>query len=83
MAERDGAPSCVACDLEAALLNVLFAHRRRMDRINRHTEVLGVLADCGYKVTIAADKLEMTREGVYKHIRKSTESRIGVDTKAA
>ena len=86
MAERAGAPPSVACDLEAALLNVLFAHRKRMKRIDRHSEILAMLADCGYSVTLAARKLDMTREGVYKHIRPqslSTENSIQVDAQAA
>lgn len=83
LAERSGAPPGVANDLEADLKEALHRHRRRMDRINRHTEVLDMLANCGYSVTLAADRLEMSREGVYKHLRKSTETRIGVDAKAA
>ena len=79
-AERDGSPQCVAGDLEADLLNVLFAHRRRMDRINRHTQVLDMVSTCRGKVSIAAVNLGMTREGVYKRLRKSTGNRIGVDT---
>lgn len=78
-AEREGAPPCVACDLEADLLNVLFAHRRRMDRINRHTQVLDMVTTCKGSVSIAALNLEMSREGVYKHLRKSTENRFAVD----
>lgn len=83
IAERDGAPRNVACDLEADLLNVLFAYRRRMARVNRHTQVLGIVAECLGNVTMAADELDMSREGVYKHLRKSTENRIGVDTETA
>ena len=82
-AQREGASDGVLGTLEAELKEVLHAHRRRMDRINRHTEVLSTLADCGYCVALAAGKLEMTREGVYKHLRKSTDFPIGVDTQAA
>jgi len=82
-AQREGAPSGALATLEAEMKEVLHAHRRRMDRINRHTNVLATLADCGFRVSLAAEKLEMTREGVYKHLRKSTETAIGVDTQAA
>lgn len=82
-AERDGAPPCVACDLEADLLNVLFAHRRRMDRINRHTQILDMVSTCRGNVSMAADNLDMSREGIYKHLRKSTDTHSGVDTQAA
>lgn len=85
-AERAGAPASIAMKLEADLKEALLAYRRRMDRVNRHTEVLSVLRDCGYSVTVAAGELDMTREGVYKHLRterKSTDTSSGVDTKAA
>lgn len=82
-AERDGAPASIACDLEADLLNALFAFRKRMDRVNRHTQVLTAVIECKGSVTLAAAELDMSREGVYKHLRKSTENAIGVDTQAA
>lgn len=82
-AERDGAPPSVAMRLEADLSEVLHAHRRRMDRINRHTEVLSIVAEAHYNVTRAAEILGVTREAIYKHLRKSTEAPIGVDGKAA
>lgn len=82
-AERDGAPPNIACDLEADLLNVLLAHRRRMDRINRHTQVLDMVSTCRGNVSKAADILDMSREGIYKHLRKSTEKHIGVDSQVA
>lgn len=82
-AERDGAPPSVAMRLEADLAEVLHAHRRRMDRINRHTEVLSIVADAHYNVTRAAEILGVSREAIYKHLRKSTELPSGVDGKAA
>lgn len=85
-AEHAGAPASLAVALEAELSEVLRWYRQRMERINRHTQVLGVLEACGYSVTAAADELGMSREGVYKHIRKSrlsTENPIGVDAEAA
>lgn len=82
-AERDGAPPSVAMRLEADLAEVLHAHRRRMDRINRHTEVLSIVAEAQYNVTRAAEILGVTREAIYKHLRKSTELPSGVDGKAA
>lgn len=82
-AERDGAPPSVAMRLEADLYEVLHAHRRRMDRINRHTEVLSIVAEAQYNVTRAAEILGVTREAIYKHLRKSTELPSGVDGKAA
>ena len=85
-AEQSGAPAGVSMRLEADLRETLMAHRRRMDRINRHTEVLDALAGCGFSVTVAAEQLEMSREGVYKHLRRrtlSTNTPVGVDTKAA
>lgn len=85
-AEHAGAPTSLAVALEAELSEVLHWYRQRMERINRHTQVLGVLEECGYSVTAAADELGMSREGVYKHIRKSrlsTENPIGVDAEAA
>lgn len=85
-ASRAGAPATLAMDLDAELREVLHWYRQRMDRINRHTQVLGVLEDCGYSVTAAAGELGMSREGVYKHIRRarlSTANPIGVDTEAA
>lgn len=69
--------------LEADLYEVLHAHRRRMDRINRHTEVLSIVAEAQYNVTRAAEILGVTREAIYKHLRKSTELPSGVDGKAA
>ena len=82
-AERDGAPPSVAMRLEADLSEVLHAHRRRMERINRHTEVLSIVAEAQYNVTRAAEILGVSREAVYKHLRKSTELPSGVDGKAA
>lgn len=82
-AQREGAPNGALASLEADLKEALHAHRKRMDRINRHTNVLTTLADCGYRVKDAACELGMTREGVYKHLRKSTENPSGVDTQAA
>lgn len=85
-AERSGVPAQLATDLEAQLTEVMLWLRRRMERINRHSQILSVLEECGYSVTLAATELEMTREGIYKHIRterKSTDSPIGVDAQAA
>ena len=84
--ESSRSPLGVLNELEADLANALFRYRKLMDRINRHSEVLAVFKECGYKVTDAAKELDMSREGVYKHIRKerkSTETTAGVDTKAA
>lgn len=83
MAKQGGAPEGVANQLHADLMEALHHYHRRMERINRHSEVLLKVQECGYNVTHAANELEMTREGVYKHLRKSTENSIGVDTKAA
>lgn len=85
-AERSGAPASIAMRLEADLREVLVSFRRSMERVNRHTEVLSVLSDCGFSVTRAADELGISKEAVYKHIRgdrKSTGMPIGVDSKVA
>lgn len=82
-AESEGAPAGVVNKLDADLREVLHQYRARLARINRHSEVLSVLADNGFKVMDAARELKMTREGVYKHIRKSTENHSGVDAEAA
>lgn len=82
-AECDGAPPSIAMRLEADLFEVLHAHRRRMDRINRHNEVLGIVAKAHYNVTRAAEMLGVSREAIYKHLRKSTEVPSGVDTEDA
>lgn len=85
-AEREGAPQAAAIRLEADLREALHGHRQRMERIRKHSDVLFAVEESGYNVTLAAEKLQMSREGVYKHLRKrtlSTETAVGVDTKAA
>jgi hypothetical protein len=69
-AERDGAPASIAIDLEADLLNALFAHRRRMDRINRHTQVLDMVSRCKGNVSAAAEVIGITPRAVYHHLEK-------------
>ena len=83
LAQVEGAPEGIMQKLDADLREVLHHYRRRMERINNHTRVLAIVAEHGYNVTLAAQVLDMTREGVYKHLRKSTEIPSGVDTKAA
>lgn len=85
-AQSEGAPESLLSKLDAELKEVMHSYRIRMDRIQKHSRVLFEVEECGYNVTLAAEKLDMSREGVYKHLRRrplSTEQPSGVDTKAA
>jgi transcriptional regulator of acetoin/glycerol metabolism len=69
-AERDGCGQGLAMKLEADLLNTLAQHRRRIERNRRHERVLSVVGLCGFDVRAASEVLDVSREAVYKHLRK-------------
>ncbi len=64
----EGVPSDIACLLEQDLLNAMFVLRKRMGRVERHTEILEMVTRCHGKVAVAAEKLAVTPRAVYLHL---------------